>query len=309
MAESNEITTPVSAAAKLRNLLARKDKILVCPGVYDGITARIALKAGFECLYMTGAGTTASRLGMPDLGVITLNDMRDTAGMLASLDPTVPVIADADTGYGGPIMVGRTVTSYMRAGVAGLHLEDQVVTKRCGHLMHKQLVPENEFLSRIHAAVLARSSVPAGDIVIIARTDALQSFGYEIACDRLKKAIALGADVAFLEGVRSVEEARRICEDLAPTPVLYNCVAGGESPVWTAAEARDLGYKIVIHPAFALAPVFSAVTDAAKALKGTGAMSEAEKLTSPKAMFEVCGLNEAVAFDIAAGGKLFSEGV
>ncbi|KAK4073099.1 uncharacterized protein Triagg1_5379 [Trichoderma aggressivum f. europaeum] len=180
--------TQQTAVARLRAQLAEPDNIIVCPGVYDGFTARIALKAGFDCLYMTGAGTTMSRLGMPDLGIATLNDMRDTASMIASLDQSVPLIADADTGFGGPVMVGRTVSQYMQAGVAALHLEDQVQSKRCGHLLNKQIVPEDEFLSRIRAANIVRSK-HLGDILIIARTDALQSEGYEVARDRLKAAI------------------------------------------------------------------------------------------------------------------------
>ena len=206
-------------------------------------------------------------------------------------------------------MVGRTVTQYMRAGVAGLHLEDQVITKRCGHLLNKELVTEDEFLSRIKAAALARSQSSGDDIVIIARTDALQSLGYEAARDRLRKAVDIGADVAFLEGVGSTAEARQICADLAPTPVLFNCVSGGVSPEWSASEAQDLGFRIVIHPAFALAPVYEAVSAAAKVLKETGASPKPETLRSPKELFEVCGLEEAIAFDTAAGGKLYSKGV
>lgn len=141
-----------------------------------------------------------SRLGMPDLGVASLNDMVDHARMIANINPSVPLIADADTGYGGPLMVGRTVAAYMRAGVAGLHLEDQVVNKRCGHLKNKALVSEEEYISRIRAAAMAREA-NHGDIVIIARTDALQSLGYDAAVQRLKKAVEAGADVAFLEGV------------------------------------------------------------------------------------------------------------
>lgn len=154
-----------------------------------------------------------SRLGMADMGIATLNDMHTNAEMLANLDPGVPLIADADTGYGGPIMVGRTVTKYIRAGVAGLHLEDQVVNKRCGHLNGKQLVDVTEYASRIKAAAMAREK--HGDIVIIARTDALQGYGYDEAIKRLRAAIAEGADLCFLEGVTSREDATRACKDLS----------------------------------------------------------------------------------------------
>ncbi|KAL2011397.1 hypothetical protein VTN00DRAFT_4115 [Thermoascus crustaceus] len=296
-----------SAVANLRALLADKSKIVVCPGVYDGFTARIALSEGFDCLYMTGAGTTISRLGMPDLGIATLNDMRDNAAMIAGLDPSVPLIADADTGYGGPLMVGRTVSQYMRAGVAALHLEDQVVNKRCGHLRNKELVPEEEYLSRIRAAVNARAETP-GDIVIIARTDALESLGYDVAISRLKRAIELGADVAFLEGITSREEAKKICEDLAPTPVLFNAVPGGVSPDLSAQEAKELGFQIIIFPAFALKPVYESVSQAAKILKEKGAQ-DASGNGSPRDLFNICGLKKAVEFDIAAGGRLYAKGI
>lgn len=203
-------------------------------------------------------------------------------------------------------MVGRTITQYMRAGVAALHLEDQVITKRCGHLMNKKLVSDEEFLSRIRAAVLARSQAP-GDIVIIARTDALQSLGYEAARDRLKRAVDLGADVGFLEGVASSEQAKSICQDLFPTPVLFNNVAGGVSPEWSADEAGDLGFKLIVYPSFALGPVYKGVSEAAKHLKETGSMVALSG--SPKEVFEVCGLKDAMDFDISAGGQNFSGGV
>lgn len=180
----------MTAVEKLRSMLADPNKFLSCPGVYDGFTARIALQEGVDCLYMvrlphlpisistnipptisnntkptqlthvqTGAGTTMSRLGAADMGIATFTDMLTNASMLASLSPSTPLIADADTGYGGPVMVGRTVTSYIRAGVAGLHLEDQIVSKRCGHLNGKQLVDIEEFEARIRAARLARLSL------------------------------------------------------------------------------------------------------------------------------------------------------
>ncbi|RFU76560.1 methylisocitrate lyase [Trichoderma arundinaceum] len=299
-----------TAVASLRTQLAEPGKIIACPGVYDGFTARMALKAGFDCLYMTGAGTTMSRLGMPDLGIATLNDMRETASMIASLDQSVPLIADADTGYGGPVMVGRTVAQYMQAGVAALHLEDQVQSKRCGHLLNKQIVSGDEFLSRIRAAALVREQ-RVGDILIIARTDALQSEGYEVARDRLKAAIAAGADIAFLEGITSKDQARQICEDLAPTPVLYNNVPGGVSPDLSVQEAKELGFKLIIYPGLSLQPVFEAVTKAMNALKkdGTPPKPEANSNGSPKALFEVVGLHECIGLDKAAGGAAYNGGV
>ncbi|KAL1845651.1 hypothetical protein Plec18170_009638 [Paecilomyces lecythidis] len=297
------MTSP--AAAKLRQLLADESKIVVCPGVYDGLTARIALQEGFDALYMTGAGTTASRLGQPDLGVITLNEMRQNAEMIANLDPSVPLIADADTGFGGSLMVDRTVTEYIRAGVAALHLEDQPTTKRCGHLRSKQLVSKDEYLDRIRAAVNARKRAH-GDIVLIARTDALQSLGLEEAVSRLRAAIELGADVAFLEAVTSNEEAKEVCEKLKPTPVLFNAVPGGVSPDLSVQAAQELGFRMIIFPGLALGSVYGAVQDAVRMLKKTGTQA-IRAGTSPKALFNVVGLREAIAVDVASGGQLYNE--
>lgn len=197
----------------------------------------------------------------------------------------------------------------MQAGVAAFHLEDQVLNKRCGHLKNKELVDEDVYISRIRAAANKRTEL-GGDIVIIARTDAMQSLGYEAAISRLKAAIAVGADVAFLEGIRSKEEGRRACKELAPTPVLLNMVAGGVTPNITVAEARNMGFKIIIYPGFALGPVYSAVSAAAKELKETGDIRSVEGQTgSPKQVFSICGLNEAIEFDVAAGGNLYKDGV
>ncbi|KAH8820275.1 Pyruvate/Phosphoenolpyruvate kinase-like domain-containing protein [Xylogone sp. PMI_703] len=302
----------MAAVKKLRELLAEKDKIIVCPGVYDGLTARIALNAGFDCLYMTGAGTTMSRLGMPDLGIATLNDMRDNAAMIASLNPRIPLIADADTGFGGPVMVGRTVTQYIRAGVAAFHIEDQVVQKRCGHLANKEIVDEDEFYSRIRAAVNARAQ-SEGDIVIIARTDSIQSLGCDAAVKRLKRAVELGADVVFPEGLTSKEDAKRVCQELAPTPVLLNNVLGGVTPHFTASEAAETGFKLIIYPGLALGAVFQSVSEAVNELKETGDILSATKANKnkfgPKELFTVCGLRECMAFDMAAGGKSYDKGV
>ena len=210
----------------------------VAPGICDGISARCALEAGFTCLYQrsllpfcslflcltciiySGAATTASRLGQPDLAIATLNDFVQSAQMVCSLDPTCPVIADADTGFGGPAMVARTVTQYARSGVAGLHIEDQVQTKRCGHLLGKQVVSREEFVTRIRAAVIARDSIPGdSDFVIIGRTDSAQVLGIDEAIIRLKLAADAGADVCFIEGVKSKELLESTVQALAPKPV------------------------------------------------------------------------------------------
>ncbi|KAJ4376138.1 hypothetical protein N0V83_001419 [Neocucurbitaria cava] len=300
----------LTAVEKLRSMLADPDKFIACPGVYDGFTARIALGEGVDCLYMTGAGTTMSRLGMADMGIATLNDMLTNASMIANIDPSIPLIADADTGYGSAIMVGRTVTQFIRAGVAGLHLEDQVVNKRCGHLKGKQLVDVQEYASRIRAAKLARDQ-SGGDIVIIARTDALQGFGYGEAIKRLKAAIAEGADVAFLEGVNTRDEAERACKELAPTPCLFNNVPGGVSPDFSVKDCKEIGYKLAIFPCLAFEMVYPAVRRAVRQLKETGNVDSFDgdgRRYGPKELFQVCGLDEMIAFDGQAGGTSYQNG-
>ena len=272
--------------------------MVISPGVYDGITARIALNVGFDALYMTGAGTSMSKLGMADLGLATMNDMRDNAETIASIDPSVPLIADADTGYGGAINVGRTVSKYASAGVAALHLEDQVVTKRCGHLAGKQLVSRDEYLARIRAAVNMRRQL-GSDIVIIARTDALQSFGFDEAVSRLKDAVAIGADVVFLEAIQSREQAVQVCQTFAEsgTPVMYGLVQGSKSPQFSVEEARQIGFKIVIYAAVCLLPAFQAVTQGLKKLKDDGQCETYSPELTPHAIFDVCGLKDLMEFD------------
>ena len=204
-------------------------------------------------------------------------------------------------------MVHRTVTEYIRAGVAALHLEDQPTSKRCGHLRNKQLVTKDEFMARIKAAVNART-LSGGDIVLFARTDALASLGYDEAISRLKGAINLGADVAFLEGITSKEEAKKACRDLSPTPVVFNAVPGGVSPDLSVSEAQELGFKLIIFPGFALGPVYGAVKAAAEHLKEKGSQLPSG-WAHPREFFDVVGLQEAIALDMRSGEGLFQDGV
>ncbi|KAF5137871.1 2,3-dimethylmalate lyase [Metarhizium anisopliae] len=221
---SAEVKEPVSGATKLRKMLSETNELVVCPGVYDGLSARTAIELGFNAMYMTGAGTAASRLGQPDLAIAQLHEMCENADMIANLDPFgPPLIADMDTGYGGPIMAARTVEQYIRAGVAGAHLEDQVLTKRCGHLAGKKVVPREEYYARIRAAHAARIRMRS-DFVLIARTDALQLLGYDECIERLRTARDLGADVGLLEGFKSKGQAAQAVKDLAPWPLLLNSV-------------------------------------------------------------------------------------
>ncbi|KAF4620890.1 hypothetical protein D9613_000894 [Agrocybe pediades] len=292
-------------ATRLRQMLARPG-IVVAPGICDGISARCALEAGFDCLYQSGAATTASRLGQPDLAIATMNDFVQAGSMVASLNPTVPVIADADTGFGGPANVARTVTQYARAGIAGLHIEDQVQTKRCGHLMGKQVVSREEFLTRIRAAVIARDSIPGGsDFVIIGRTDSAQVLGMEEAITRLKLAADAGADVCFIEGVKTEELLRSTVAALAPKPVLVNVISGGLTPSFTSKEAETMGAKIIIFSLVSCVAMVHAVRAAMQSLKKTGTDFTSAKGMDPKSFFEVMGLNEVIELDAKAGGSAF----
>lgn len=223
--------------------------------------------------------------------------------MIANLDPNVPLIADADTGYGGPNMVARTVQQYARSGVAGLHIEDQIQTKRCGHLGGKEVVDIETFESRISAAYEERKAI-GSDIVIIARTDALQTHGFDEAIVRLQAAAAAGADVLFLEGITTAEEAREACKLLQPTPMLLNMVEHGATPSWSPAEAKELGYKLMIFPFASIGPAYQAIKDVFLQLKETG-KTGLDKGFTPKKFFTIVGLKEAMARDVAAGGRLY----
>ncbi|KAF9035348.1 Phosphoenolpyruvate/pyruvate domain-containing protein, partial [Hymenopellis radicata] len=238
----------------LRQMLARPG-IVVASGICDGISARAALEAGFECLYQSGATTTASRMGQPNLAIATLNDFvgvcRFSSWILFNYATTVPVIADTDVGFGGPAMVARTVRQYARAGIAALHIEDQVQTKRCGHLLGKQVVSREEFLTRIH-------SIPGGsDFVIIGRTDSAQL------------AAAAGADVCFIEGVRTKELLESTVVALAPTPVLVNVISGGLTPSFTYPETGQMGTKIIIFSLVSCVAILHAYRAAMRSLKKT----------------------------------------
>ncbi|KAI1628923.1 oxaloacetase-like protein [Exophiala viscosa] len=297
--------SPLSGAARLREMLKDRSKVVVCPGVFDGLSARVALSMGFDALYMTGAGTSMSRLGWADLGIAHLTDMRENAEMIASLDPDVPLIADADTGYGGPIMVTRTVTQYARSGVAALHIEDQVQEKRCGHLLGKEIVDREVYYSRLRAAVAARDALQS-DIVIIARTDSLQTYGFEEAIGRLQEAVKIGVDVVFLEALRSKEEMAKVCKIMGDIPVLLNVVPNGVTPELSIEEARQIGFRIMIFPGVCLGPVVKTVAHELGVLQKTGKISPSDASNSPKEVFNLCGLQECIKIDQEAGGKAYA---
>ncbi|MBV9950438.1 MAG: isocitrate lyase/PEP mutase family protein [Acidimicrobiia bacterium] len=226
--------------------------LVVAPGAWDAIGARLVEQAGFPLVYMTGAGTAVSR-GFPDYGLLTLTEMAANAAVLAG-SVSVPVLADADTGYGNELNVTRTVREYEARGVAGIHLEDQVSPKRCGHLDGKEVVDRDRFVSKIEAAVAARSS---DEFVIVARTDAVSTRGLDDAIDRANTALDAGADVAFVEAPPTVEDAAAVPERVHG-PCLLNIVPGGKTPVLDLADAEAMGYKLAIVPTLLLKTVLAA---------------------------------------------------
>jgi carboxyvinyl-carboxyphosphonate phosphorylmutase len=229
---------------RLRELIARPDA-LVIPGAYDALSDRLIVQAGFPAVYMTGFGTSASVLGQPDVGLLTMSEMVSRAATLASVTGDVPLIADADTGYGNPINVRRTIREYERAGVAGLHIEDQVWPKKCGHMEGKQVIAMEEMVQKVHAAVDARQDP---DFVIIARTDANAVTGFEDALRRGQAYREAGADVIFIEAPRSVEELRAIGQAFRGIPLIFNWAESGKTPLLPLSEIQTLGFNLVIFP-------------------------------------------------------------
>ena len=230
----------------LRQLVNRKNGLVV-PGAYDGISARLVERTGFPAVYMSGYGTSASRLGLPDLGYAGLAEMADHARNLTTA-VTIPLIADADTGYGNALSVRRTVQAYEAAGVAALHIEDQVAPKRCGHLSGHQIVPLPEFAGKIRAAVEARTDP---DLMIIARTDAISAMSFDEALRRGEAAAKAGADMLFIEAPRDEKQVRRVAGAF-DTPLLYNYAPGGRSPLLPFSRLRELGYAVILLPIDAL---------------------------------------------------------
>jgi 2,3-dimethylmalate lyase len=246
----------VSTRSRLRELLAL-EQILVAPGAHDAMAAKIIEQTGFEAVYMTGFGVSASHLGQPDVGLLTMSEMVDRVRDFASAI-RIPVVCDGDTGFGNVINVARTVKEYERAGAAAIQLEDQVPPKKCGHTNGRRVIPTDEMVRKIKVAVSARSDP---DFVIIARTDARTPLGIDEAIERGKAYEAAGADVVFVESPESIEEMEAICRSFR-VPTLANMVELGRTPFLTAARLQEIGYRLAIFPV-------SAILSAAKAIQTT----------------------------------------
>jgi 2-methylisocitrate lyase-like PEP mutase family enzyme len=231
----------MTQASRFRDLLNR-DGMVMAPGAYDCITAKLIEQAGFAAVYMTGAGTAAT-LGYHDFGLVTMSEMVANAARIAAA-VEAPVVADADTGYGNELNVSRTVREFERSGVAGIHIEDQEFPKRCGHLEGKQIIPRDDWLTKIRAAVAVRRDK---DFTIIARTDARAVAGFDEAIARANAALAAGADMAFVEAPQTGEEVAAVPR-LVKGPCLLNVVRGGKTPDLDLREAEAMGYKLAIVP-------------------------------------------------------------
>ncbi|MCD0502486.1 isocitrate lyase/PEP mutase family protein [Bordetella petrii] len=254
--------------------LCQAGEMIVAPGAYDGITARLAEQAGFSAVYMTGAGSSAAR-GYPDFGLLTMSEMADNAGILARATG-IPVVADADTGYGNELNVTRTVQEYEMRGVAALHIEDQVSPKRCGHLDGKEIIGREDYIAKIRAAVAARRNP---DFTIIARTDARAVDSMEEAVWRANHALAAGADMAFVEAAQTLQEVESIPR-LVNGPCLFNLVKGGKSPEVTLQQVRGFGYRLTIMPSLLLVAVIEACDRVLQQVKESGVPPSGE--TGPK---------------------------
>jgi 2-methylisocitrate lyase-like PEP mutase family enzyme len=269
----------------LRERLATGE-LIVAPGVFDGLSASLAGRMGFAAGYMTGAGVAAAGFGLPDIGLVTQTEMVERARVLVRCLGEVPLIADADTGYGSALNVVRTVREYEAAGVAAIQLEDQAFPKKCGHLPDKELIPAEEFVVKLAAALEARTDP---SLVVIARTDARGPLGLDAAISRARLYAAAGADVIFVEAPESAAELERIAAEV-DAPLLVNLVAGGLTPAESAERLGAWGYGIAIHPSAPLGGVAWAMLQGLAELAGK---DPAEWVPgSPAEFFNLVGLAE-----------------
>jgi 2-methylisocitrate lyase-like PEP mutase family enzyme len=274
--------------ARLRALIARPGCI-VAPGVADALAARLVALEDFEAVYMTGFGTSLTRLGAPDVGLLTATEMVDNASRIVDASG-LPVIADADTGYGNPINMRRTIRDYEKAGVAGVHVEDQVWPKRCGHLAGKRVIPAAEMVAKIRAACDARVDA---DFVIIARCDAIAVEGLESALERGEQYREAGADMLFIEAPVGRAEVERVAGHFKGVPLLYNMAASGKTPDLPADELGRLGFKLAIYPNWIILAAIPAMRAMLRELKAKGSIADIRgKVADFKEFTEIAGLPE-----------------
>jgi len=261
------------ATSSLREQLEDKTKIIVLPGVFDALSARIAEQVGFDAMFQTGYGSSAALLGMPDFGFLNAGETVDNARRIIRA-VKVPVLVDADTGYGNPLNVWRLVQDLESLGAAGIFLEDQIWPKRCGHMIGKDVIPKDEYLPKLKAAIEARKSK---DFVIVARTDARAPIGLDEAIERGKAYKKVGADVIFVEAPRSIEELKKVAEEI-DAPLVANMIEDGVTPTLSAQELLNLGYRMAVFPLSALYSATYAMRQVLTELKKTGATRVTRKM-------------------------------
>ena len=279
--------------ARLRALIS-ESRCIVAPGVADALAARLVALEGFDAVYMTGFGTSLTRLGAPDVGLLTATEMIDNASRIADASG-LPTVADADTGYGNPINVRRTLRDYEKAGVAGVHLEDQTWPKRCGHLAGKRVIPTAEMVAKIKAACDARMD---DDFVIIARCDAIAVEGLDAALERGSRYREAGADMLFIEAPVGREEVERVARHFKGVPLLYNMAASGKTPDLPADELGRLGFRLAIYPNWIILAAIPAMQSLLRELKEKGSIADVRgKVATFKQFTEIAGLPEIQALE------------
>ncbi len=293
------MTNAPAGGADFRLRLSRRP-IVVAPGVYDALTASIAADAGFEALYLSGAGIAYTKLGRPDIGLVSMAEVADTLSLIRERVDT-PVVVDADTGYGNALNVQRTVKVFERAGATALQLEDQTFPKRCGHLSDKSLVSVGEMVGKIRAAVDARTSEAT---LIVARTDAVAVEGFEAAVERARRYAEAGADMLFVEAPKTRDELARVVAALGTgVPLMANMVEGGMTPVLPAAELEALGFGFVIFPGGVVRAVAKAAQDFYAVLRRDGTTA-----AHRDRMFDFNGINALLGTDaVLERGKTYED--
>jgi len=256
----------VTGAQQIRDLLARETVLM--PGVYDALTARIAARVGFDVVFISGYSVSAARLGEPDIGLLTQSEMADAARAVCRVSDA-PVIVDADTGYGNALNVMRTVRDLQDGGAAGVFLEDQVWPKKCGHMAGKRVVPREEWLAKLRAAVDHRDK-----LFVVARTDARAAVGINEACERARAARDLGVDAIFVEAPESVAELEQVAAAVPDVVRVANMIEAGKTPLLTPAELHDLGYDLIVSPLTGLFAATRAMATAYQTLRERGSLRD-----------------------------------
>jgi 2,3-dimethylmalate lyase len=250
----------------LSKLLSRQNDILVMPGVYDALTAKIAEQVGFEAIFQTGYGTSASLLALPDFGFLSITETIENARRITRA-VNIPLIVDVDTGYGNPLTISKLVDDLQRIGVSGIFLEDQVWPKRCGHMVGKEVINSQEYVQKLRSAIDAKKK--DSDFIIVARTDAMAPLGIEEAIKRGKLYSEMGADIVFVEAPRSLDDMKNIANQI-DAPLVANMIEEGITPNLTSKELLEMGYKIALFPLSGLYSSTFAIFETFKTLKETG---------------------------------------